>query len=112
MDDRQARVGRNEVLFREINERLEALQERFDTLGDSLDFVCECGKLGCTEQITMPLDEYRQLRAEPTHFAIKPGHEIPDVEDVVGSRRGYDIVRKHEGEAADLARAENPRGDG
>ena len=107
MDDRQERIGRNEVLFREINERLEDLQERFEVLTDSGDFVCECGKLGCTDQITMSLEEYRQVRAESTHFAIKPGHDIPDVENVVEKRRGYDIVRKHEGAAAELARAED-----
>src|SRR5919205_3825240 len=109
MDDRQERIGRNEALFREINERLEDLQERFDVLSHAGDFVCECGKLGCTEQITMPLEEYRELRSNPTHFAIKPGHEIPDVEDVVARRRGYDIVRKHEGPPTELARAEDPR---
>ena len=109
MDDRQERVGRNEVLFREINERLEELQQRFDVLTEAGDFVCECGKLGCTETITMSLAEYRDLRGEPTHFAVKPGHEIPDVEDVVDRRRGYDVVRKHEGAPAELARAEDPR---
>ena len=109
MDDRQERVGRNEVLFREINERLEELQERFEVLADQGDFVCECGKLGCTEQITITLDEYRAVRADSTHFVVKPGHEMPDVEDVVERRRGYDVVRKHEGEAAELARAEDPR---
>jgi len=112
MDDRQERIGRNEVLFREINERLEQLQERFEVLSERGDFVCECGKLGCTDQISMSLEEYQALRADPTHFAIKPGHEIPDVEDVVAHHRGYDIVRKHGGDPAQLARAEDPRAAG
>jgi hypothetical protein len=106
MDDRQARIGRNEVLFREINERLAELQDRFDVMVEGGDFVCECGRLGCTEQITMSLHDYRELRSEPTHFAVKPGHEMPDVESVVARRDGYDIVRKNEGDAADIARAE------
>lgn len=107
--ERDARVGRNEVLFREINERLEALQEAFDSLAERADFVCECGDVSCDEQITMSLAEYERLRSDPTWFAVKPGHEANDVEDVVEKLAGYDIVRKHEGIPADIARAEDPR---
>jgi hypothetical protein len=108
-EERDARIGRNEVLFREINERLEGLQEAFDSLAERADFVCECGDVACTEQITMSLGEYERLRSNPTWFAVKPGHETPDVEDVVEKRQGYDIVRKHEGVPANIARAEDPR---
>jgi hypothetical protein len=108
-EERDARIGRNEALFREINERLNALQETFDSLTEQADFVCECGDVTCGEQITMSLDDYARLRSNPTWFAIKPGHEEHDVEDVVEKRRGYDIVRKHEGIPADIARAEDPR---
>jgi hypothetical protein len=108
-EERDARIGRNEVLFREINERLEGLQEAFDSLAERADFVCECGNVACTEQITMSLAEYERLRSNPTWFAIKPDHEVPDVEDVVEKRQGYDIVRKHDGVPADIARAEDPR---
>jgi hypothetical protein len=107
--DRDARVGRNEVLFREINERLQSLQEPFDSLAERADFVCECGDVNCEAQITMTLGEYERLRSNPTWFAVKAGHEANDVEDVVEKRSGYDIVRKHEGLPANFARAENPR---
>jgi hypothetical protein len=107
--ERDARIGRNEVLFREINERLEGLQEAFDSLAERADFVCECGDVACSEQITMPLAEYERLRSNPTWFAVKPGHEAPDVEDVVEKRQGYDVVRKHDGAAAEIAREEDPR---
>jgi hypothetical protein len=111
-EEREARIGRNEALFREINERLESLQESFDSLSEQADFVCECGDVTCGEQITMSLSDYERLRSDPTLFAIKPGHELNDVEDVVERRSGYDIVRKHEGTPADVARAEDPRSDG
>lgn len=108
-EERDARIGRNEVLFREINERLESLQEGFSSLAEHADFVCECGDVNCGEQITMTLAEYERLRADPTWFAIKPGHSADDVEDVVERRSGYEIVRKHEGLPATIARAEDPR---
>ena len=109
--EREVRIGRNEALFREINERLESLQQSFDALTEQADFVCECGDVTCGEQITMSLRDYERLRSHPTWFAIKPGHELKDVEDVVESRPGYDIVSKHEGAPADIARAEDPRSD-
>ena len=44
-----------------------------------------------------------RLRAEPTRFAVKPGHELPDVERVVERHESYFVVEKAEGEAARLA---------
>ena len=108
-EERDARIGRNEVLFREINERLEALQEAFDSLAERADFVCECGDVTCDEQLTMSLAEYERLRSNSTWFAVKPGHEANDVEDVVEKRSGYDVVSKHEGLPANIARSEDPR---
>ena len=110
-EEREARIGRNEALFREINERMEALQQAFDSATEQADFVCECGDVTCGDQITMPLADYERLRSHPTWFAIKPGHQLEDVEDVVEKRRGYDIVSKHEGVPADIARAEDPRSE-
>jgi hypothetical protein len=109
MDPRKNRIGRNEVLFREINDRLNSLQEPFNALEERADFVCECGDKSCTEQISMSLSEYEQLRSDPTLFAVKPGHETPNVEEIVERRTGYDVVRKREGGPAELARAEDPR---
>jgi hypothetical protein len=47
--------------------------------------------------------EYEAVRANDTHFVLYPGHAELDVERVISSRRGYDIVAK-EGPAADVAR--------
>jgi hypothetical protein len=110
-EEREVRIGRNEALFREINERMESLQQAFDAFTEQADFVCECGDVACAEQLTMSLSDYERLRSNPTWFAIKPGHEVKDVEDVVEKRPGYDIVSKHEGVPADIARAEDPRSE-
>jgi len=47
-------------------------------------------------------------------YAVKsvitpPGHEIPDVEDVIERHDDYEVVRKFEAEAAGLARELDPR---
>ena len=103
MDERAERIGRNEDLFRKVNDQIEGVNEAFGTLTGTMSILCECGKLDCIEQIELTLDEYRELRAEPTRFAVKPGHEIPDVERIVARREGYFVVRKTKGEAARLA---------
>jgi hypothetical protein len=109
MEERERRIGLNEAVFREANERIREVNETFATITDELVFVCECGSGTCTEKISMPPGEYEALRAEPTHFAIVPGHEIPDVEQVVGQRQDYAIVKKHKGVPRHIAEVTDPR---
>ena len=104
MDEHARKAGENEALYRAVNEKIEDLSAAFGTLTDSMTVICECGDGGCAEQILIPIAEYERVRAEPTFFVILPGHEIPDVEDVVEQNGNYDVVRKHEGGPADLAR--------
>ena len=42
MDERTRRIGLNEAVFREINERIEELAAGFK-VGEGLDLICECG---------------------------------------------------------------------
>jgi hypothetical protein len=108
--DRHERIGLNEAVFREVNERINDLAESFGLDEQPLDLVCECGDPACVERISMSRAEYEELRADPTHFAVYAGHNAADVEDVVTRRSGYEVVRKHEGEPADVARETDPRG--
>ncbi len=110
MDERGQRIGINEALFRQVNERLEDLNEVFSTFTGTMSVVCECGELECVEHLTIAAQEYEWVRNDPTQFVIVPGHEEPDVEDVVERNRGYDVVRKRAGGAAEAARQLDPRG--
>ena len=103
MDERAERIGRNEDLFRKVNDQIEGVNEAFGTLTGTMSLLCECGKIDCIEQIDLTIDEYRELRADPTRFAVRPGHEIPDVEQIVERHEGYFVVQKAEGDAAKLA---------
>src|SRR5687767_5683676 len=98
MNDRQRRIGENEVIFREVNERVRETNETFDVRTGDAEFVCECGTASCVERVRMSLAEYEQVRAEPTHFLIVPGHEGPAVERVVRREQGFWVVRKEVGE--------------
>ena len=109
MNERAERIGRNEILFRQVNERLEEMNEAFAVVTDVVEFVCECGEPACVEQITLTVPEYERVRADPATFALVPGHEAPDVETVVEENDRFAIVRKHEGFPAKLAAEHDPR---
>jgi hypothetical protein len=109
--EREERIGLNEAVFREVNERINDLAEHFGLEEQPLDLVCECGDPSCVERISMSRDAYEQLRGDPTHFAVFPGHEDSDVEDVIARQGAYDVVRKHEGVPADVAQRTDPRSD-
>jgi hypothetical protein len=109
VDERGKKIGANEAMFRAVNERIEGLAGTYGLGDQPLDLICECGDVSCTRQIRMTRPEYEALRKEPTLFAVSPGHEIPDVEDIVDRREGYDVVRKREGEPARVARETHKR---
>jgi len=104
MDPRTERVGKNEAVFREVNERINDLARE-----NASEYLCECGYGTCTETIRMTVTEYEAMRTEPTHFAVLPGHEVPGLEDVVARNDGFLIVQKKAGEAAALAVEFDPR---
>lgn len=110
MSEPQRRKAANEVVFREVNERIEGLQRHFAlTEQEPLQLVCECDRLGCVEKLSMTLDEYERVRGDGACFIVATGHEDPQVEDVVDTRGGYVIVRKNLGEPRDIAESTDPR---
>ena len=105
------RVGKNEALFREVNERIREVSGQALTLdGDvPLQFVCECSDERCNEAVELTLPEYEAVRAEPTHFLVAPGHVWePADEHVVRKAQSYTILEKT-GDAGDVAEDEDPR---
>jgi hypothetical protein len=109
LSSREERIGLNEAVFREVNERIEALAETFQLDSQPLDLICECGDASCLKRISMTHPEYEQLRSESHQFAVYPGHVAPEVEDVLERRQGYEIVRKDEGAPKQIAERTDPR---
>jgi len=108
VDERQRRVGLNETIFREVNEQIQDVARRFDM--GALDLICECGNPSCLARIAMSRPEYERLRADPSQFAMAPGHEDASVETVVTREKTYHLIRKHSGEPTKLAAEGDPRG--
>jgi hypothetical protein len=89
---REKRLARNEILFREVNERIAEISADQD---HGFHIICECANTGCEERLLIPLPEYERVRRHPRRFMIVPGHTVPEVEDVVEERGSYDVVEKH-----------------
>jgi hypothetical protein len=109
VDDRARRIGANEALYRSVNEKIESLSAAFGAITETMSVVCECGDASCAEQIEVSVPDYERIRAEPTFFIIRPGHEVSDIEEVVERTDEFHVVRKVDGEAAELARELDPR---
>jgi hypothetical protein len=89
------RAARNQSLYRQVNEKIEGLNEAFgEVLDAGSSWVCECADRECTETMQLTLAEYRRLRAHPNRFAVLPGHVYEDVEVVVETHRQYVVVEK------------------
>jgi hypothetical protein len=109
LSHRDERIGLNEAVFREVNERIEALAETFQLTSEPLDLICECGDGSCVQRISMTRAEYEQLRSAPDQFAVFPGHESGGVEEILARRQGYDVVRKDDGAPKVIAETLDPR---
>lgn len=83
----------NETLFREVNERVEAVAHHLGT-NVPYEFLCECANAECTFRLTLPIDLYETVRADPRQFVVRPLHYTPEIEELVVEEDAYCIVRK------------------
>ena len=102
------RIGHNEAVFRDVNERIEA--GHWPGEGDPVAFRCECARLRCNLLVELTVSEYEQVRSDPRRFVLAEGHELPAHERVVERHATYEVVEKH-GAAGRVAEETDPRGD-
>src|SRR6266850_402766 len=80
LEERRTRSARNQTVFREVNERIVELSQRWTT---TPQFICECENPRCAETITATVDQYEAVRG-----AADPGTTAPDQEEGRPRRRG------------------------
>ena len=105
----EAKMARTESAFREVNEAIAKTAARFDA--SETDFVCECADPDCAHRITAELEDYEDVRADPTHFLVAEGHDEPRIERVVDERGGYAVVEKFGAKVGRIVRFLDPRTD-
>jgi hypothetical protein len=108
-DEQARRVGLNEALFREVNEQIRGLNEELAANDGTMTVICECADADCAERLQLRISEYERVRSDSLLFVVAKGHEFPGIEQVVEHADGYDVVRKKESEAAEVADETDPR---
>jgi hypothetical protein len=108
--DRAERVARNEVVFREANERMAGWEEQHSKSATEVYF-CECADPECRDRVELTKGDYERVRSNPRHFVVVPGHELLDVETVIEQNPGWALIEKP-GEVAHIVEDSDPRRDG
>lgn len=90
---REERLALNEALFRAANERMAGWEEQHASAEEE-PYFCECADSGCRAKVSLRKSDYERVRANSRLFFVLPGHEIPDVEEVIERHEGWLIVEK------------------
>jgi hypothetical protein len=99
------RIAMNEATFRKVNEGMEVGQDPEGLL----TFICECGRMGCSELIQLTRREYEGIRKDPQRFAILDGHQILEAEKIVERHDRYVVVEKSGDPEAEIVEHTDPR---
>jgi hypothetical protein len=110
VDGRASRAARNQSFFRQINERVNELNEAFSLVLPLGEWVCECADQSCIAHIEVSAQDYETVRQNAARFVVAPGdeHVWPDVENVAERNERYWVVEKL-GEAARVSGELDPR---
>ena len=95
---------RNQLLLREVNERLAEIVHP----DGSGEFLCECGCNDCTETLQLPLRVYKIVHSSPNLFLILPGHESGEIERVIKTSDTFTLVETKRTDLALAPRRETP----
>ena len=101
-----AKTAKNEGLFREVNDRILELEERFGerTAGNTLtEFLCECSSVDCMSRVDMSVAEYVAVRERDAQFFVVPGHVDAEHERIVRTTDDRFVVVEKIGLAGEIA---------
>jgi hypothetical protein len=91
--DRIERLARNQVIFQQVNERLEAFEPGGLADGGGT-FICECSREDCTDLLDMSRAEYDDVRRGPRRYVTRPRHDFNELERVVEGNERFQVVEK------------------
>ena len=108
-EDRIRRVGENEALYRQVNERIKALSPGTAATRGEFGVICECATLDCKTQIMILPEVYERARARSDHFIVLRGHQLDDIEMVIEDHETFFVIEKTPAEAKRIAVEMDPR---
>jgi hypothetical protein len=108
----EERIARNDAIFRDANEQINATAKEHDVDGDqAIPFICECADEHCTALVPLLLGEYEAVRTDSRQFLTVFGHDRFEGEiEAVTTNHNHLVVRKA-GRAGDIAASLDRRHD-
>jgi hypothetical protein len=107
VNPRHERIAKNEVVMRAANREIQHAEEEVGNGSQGrFEVLCECGRDDCDGMLSLTLAEYEEIHRQPDRFVVLPGHNTPDIENVLEERDGYLVVEKF-GEAEEIAEEES-----
>jgi hypothetical protein len=102
MTEAAHRIAENEVVLREVNERiaektLDLAVRGFAHEDEKSEYLCACGRRDCDASLKLTLAQVDDAHARDDQFIVARGHEQPEIEEVVARYDGYAVVRKKPG---------------
>jgi hypothetical protein len=102
MSEAAERTAANEVVLREVNERIAEKTSDLEARGlsdgdEPSEYLCSCGQVDCDVSIELTLEQFEAAHVREDRFVVAPGHDDPAIEDVVERYETYSIVRKKPG---------------
>jgi hypothetical protein len=103
------RVTKNDVTFRNANERIYGSAREY-RVTEAIPFLCECADPACSAIIRLSADEYNRIRGNPRRFFGAPHHAEPFLAllQIVEQHPTYDVFVMV-GRAAEIAEQLDPR---
>ena len=101
LDARLLRAAKSQSLLREAalptravnGSRPPSMAEKLGPARE-IDLACECIDETCTQRVTMTVGDYEAVRSNPNTFLVLPGHDVPELEEVVREEPNYVVVSK------------------
>ena len=90
----QVRLGKNQALFRAVNEQIEHIAGEQAVYPVRISVLYECARPDCGAYLELTRGEYEAIRRDPTHFFVPPDHVFPEVETIVDDRGRYVVIEK------------------
>lgn len=96
------RVAQNEVVLREVNEKIAEKTSDLEARGlaardETSEYLCSCGQPDCDQSLRLTLDEFEKAHEREDQFIVAPGHQLAAIEEVVADHGTYAVVRKKPG---------------
>jgi hypothetical protein len=104
------RAARNESVFRDANERIEARLDELSLSDGRSPFLCECEDPVCTRPVRLTAAQYEAVRKHSDRFIIASGHAVDD-SDVISRHDDFQVIVKRGAEGSIVARLD-PRQNG